>query len=57
MALRLRYEEIEVDIIETNVDQALERFCIQTGDKVVFATYTAMLHMHATLSRKAGKEL
>ena len=57
MALRLRYDDIAVKDVEPQLDRALERFASQPGDKVLFASYTAMLHLHSMLERKAGKRL
>ena len=57
MALRLQYDEIAVGAVEPDTGKALERFCAMAGDKIVFATYTVMLHLHAVLERKAGKLL
>lgn len=56
IALRLQYDEICVNNIENDIDKALKRFCQSKGDKVVFATYTAMLHLHSLLSRMTGKQ-
>jgi lipid II isoglutaminyl synthase (glutamine-hydrolysing) len=55
MALRLQYDEIEVRRIVPDLDEALQLFAGTSGDKVIFATYTAMLRLHAVLERKAGK--
>ena len=57
MALRLSYDEITTDMVEPDLDRALTKFVQLPGDKVIFATYTAMLHLHAALERKAGKTL
>ena len=57
MALRLQYDAVPVKAIEPNLDVALRTLCALPGDKVIFATYTAMLHLHAELARKAGKTL
>jgi hypothetical protein len=57
MALRLSYDEITTEVIEQDMDKALARFAKLPGDKVIFATYTAMLRLHTLLERKAGKEL
>jgi UDP-N-acetylmuramyl tripeptide synthase len=57
MALRLSYDEITVDAVEPDIDKALTRYCQQAGNKVVFASYTAMLKLHAILGREAGKRL
>jgi len=57
MALRLDYDDIKTNHIEPDLDKALQAFGKLPGDKVIFATYTAMLHLHAMLERKAGKSL
>jgi len=57
MALRLQYDGINTSRVEPDLEAALQAFCELPGDKVIFATYTAMLHLHATLERKAGKAL
>jgi len=57
IALRLQYDEVSVGTVESDINEALKRVCKLADDKVVFATYTAMLHMHAVLERKAGTEL
>jgi UDP-N-acetylmuramyl tripeptide synthase len=57
MALRLQYDDITVGTIEADIEKALKDFCRLPGDKVVFASYTAMLRLHALLERKAGKIL
>jgi UDP-N-acetylmuramyl tripeptide synthase len=57
MALRLQYDDITVGAVEPDIDTALKKFCSTPGDKVVFASYTAMLRLHRQLEQKAGKEL
>jgi len=57
MALRLQYDEVPVGAIEPDIEKALSAFCKKPGDKVVFASYTAMLRLYALLERKAGKTL
>jgi len=57
MALRLQYEDKEVAKIEPDIEKALKMFCTSTNGKVIFATYTAMLRLHALLSKRAGKDL
>ncbi len=52
MALRLQYDAVPVKNIEPDLDAALKTFCALPGDKVIFASYTAMLHLHAALERK-----
>jgi UDP-N-acetylmuramyl tripeptide synthase len=57
MALRLQYDDIPVGRIEPNIEKALLQLSQLPGDKVVFASYTAMLAMHNLLQREAGKSL
>jgi UDP-N-acetylmuramyl tripeptide synthase len=57
MALRLQYDEIPVDQLEPDISTALTIFCKLPSDKVVFATYTAMLKLHALLGKEAWKNL
>jgi lipid II isoglutaminyl synthase (glutamine-hydrolysing) len=57
MALRLQYDDITVETIEPGLEKALKYFASIPGDKVIFATYTAMLRLHHLLTRKVGKEL
>ena len=57
MALRLVYDEVETLQIEPDIDTALREFCSLEGEKVIFASYTAMLHIHSALAKKAGKIL
>ena len=57
MALRLQYDDVAVKTIEPDMDKALQAFCELPGDKVIFATYTAMLRLHKTLLKRVGKEL
>ena len=55
MALRLQYDEVKTGRVEPDLDRALAQFAKLEGDKVVLASYTAMLHLHALLERKAAK--
>ncbi len=57
MALRLQYDEVLVQAIEPDISRALQKFAKLPGDKVVFASYTAMLRLHALLQKQAGKTL
>jgi UDP-N-acetylmuramyl tripeptide synthase len=57
MALRLQYDDIPVGQIEPNIEKALLQLSRLPGDKVIFASYTAMLAMHNLLVREAGKSL
>ena len=56
-ALRLQYDNIEVNSTEPDLNSAITNFCRLPGDKVVIATYTAMLYLHAKLEKEAGKIL
>ncbi len=53
MALRLRYDEVTVASIEPDLRAALTTIVGRPGETVIFATYTAMLHLHAMLSAEA----
>ena len=57
IALRLDYDGVTVQLVEPDMDRALTALCAVPDDKVVFATYTAMLYLYAALNRKAGKTL
>jgi UDP-N-acetylmuramyl tripeptide synthase len=57
MALRLSYDEIMVKYVEADIEKALHAFVKMPGDKVVFASYTAMLKLHGILEKEAGKKL
>ncbi len=57
MALRLAYDETTVDIVKPHIDEALQEFAKLPGDKVIFASYTAMLRLYEILKTKAGKKL
>ena len=57
MALRLHYEDIPTTTIELEMDDAVRQFCSLSNDKVIFASYTAMLHLHGQLERRSGKSL
>lgn len=57
MALRLSYDEVLVDYVVPELEEVLQAFCKMPGDKVVFASYTAMLKLHALLGKGAGKTL
>jgi UDP-N-acetylmuramyl tripeptide synthase len=54
MALRLKYDEVNVDKIESDLVEALRDFANLKGDKYIFATYTAMLKLRKIL---AGRSL
>lgn len=51
MALRLSYDNVRVGAVTHNVNQALEDFIKSPGDKLIFSTYTAMLQLHAKLTK------
>ena len=54
MALRLKYDEIEVDEIEQDITKALEQFAgYSNKPKRIFATYTAMLEIRKILTGKS----
>jgi UDP-N-acetylmuramyl tripeptide synthase len=57
MALRLHYDDITVGTVEPNIELALTMFAKQPGEKVIFASYTAMMRLHRLLEQKAGKTL
>jgi len=57
MALRLQYDDIPVGSVEPDIEKALTAFARLPGDKVIFASYTAMLRLHALLEKNAGKDL
>jgi hypothetical protein len=54
MALRLQYDDVIVDTVEPSIERALQDFCALPGDKVIFASYTAMLRLYALLKKQAG---
>lgn len=56
MALRLRYDGVEVDAVETDLDAALERFlAAHAGEPTrIFCTYTAMMHLRRRLADRFG---
>ena len=54
MAVRLRYDDVAVDEIETDLEKAVRSAVASVGDGqyvVVFSTYTAMWALHAVLER------
>lgn len=51
MALRLSYDNVKVDHVAPSIDAALNELVSSPGDKLIFATYTAMLQLHAKLSK------
>lgn len=56
MALRLRYDGVEVADVETDLDAALERFLRDHGGEPtrIFCTYTAMMHLRRRLADRFG---
>lgn len=54
MALRLQYDDIAVGAIEPDMQRALAAFCTQPGEKVIFASYTAMLRLYDLLTKRAA---
>ena len=54
MALRLKYDNIQVDTIIENLEEAVRAF-VTDGDKPkrIFATYTAMLEIRKIISGKS----
>ena len=54
MALRLKYDNIEVDNVIEDLEAAVNTF-IENGDKPkrIFATYTAMLEIRKIISGKS----
>jgi len=57
MALRLRYDDVPVEAVEPELRRALQTLAERPGDKVVFASYTAMLQLYRLLSHSKGKAL
>ncbi|MGO0576644.1 MurT ligase domain-containing protein [Ornithinimicrobium panacihumi] len=52
MALRLRYDGVEVGDVETDLDAALDRFLADHAGRPtrIFCTYTAMMHLRRRLA-------
>ncbi|HSX31126.1 MAG TPA: MurT ligase domain-containing protein [Candidatus Saccharimonadales bacterium] len=55
MALRLSYDEVPVKHTQPDLETALQAFCGLPGNKVIFASYTAMLKLHKLLVKQVGK--
>jgi hypothetical protein len=55
----LQYDDVDYNFIEPDLGKALQLVATASmaDTKVVFATYTAMLHLHARLQKEAGKTL
>ncbi|MGC5584240.1 MurT ligase domain-containing protein [Ornithinimicrobium sp. W1665] len=56
MALRLRYDGVEVGAVETDLDRALDRFLEDHRGRPtrIFCTYTAMMHLRRRLAERYG---
>jgi hypothetical protein len=56
MALRLRYDGVEVAQVETDLDRALEHFLALHGQEPmrIFTSYTAMMHLRRRLADRFG---
>jgi UDP-N-acetylmuramyl tripeptide synthase len=56
MALRLRYDGVEVADVETDLDVALDRFLAGHAGRParIFCTYTAMMHLRRRLADRFG---
>jgi len=52
MALRLQYDEVQCDFVETDLGHALKKFLSETSrPKRIFCTYTAMLTLRRELKK------
>lgn len=58
MALRLQYDDVEIEHVEPDLDRALDAFLHDHVDqpKKIFCTYTAMLHLRKSLKKYADVE-
>lgn len=58
MALRLQYDQVPIDHVDTNLDAALNHFLTtqKSVSKRIFCTYTAMLAIRKQLSRHTEVE-
>jgi UDP-N-acetylmuramyl tripeptide synthase len=58
MALRLQYDEVPVDNVETKIGKALKRFIGHNSDKPmrIYCTYTAMLEIRKELKKSTYVE-
>ncbi|ANS80461.1 putative amino acid ligase found clustered with an amidotransferase [Serinicoccus hydrothermalis] len=56
MALRLRYDGVEVGDVEPDLDAALDRFLREAAGEPmrIFCTYTAMMHLRRRLAERFG---
>lgn len=57
MALRLKYDDISVGRLEPDLHKAAEALAQEDGEKVILATYTAMLRLYAYLSKNGQRVL
>jgi len=57
MALRLSYDDIKTIEIENDLPNAVHKLADRKGDKVILATYTAMLQLYKLLSKHGEKVL
>jgi UDP-N-acetylmuramyl tripeptide synthase len=55
MALRLSYDGIKTENIEPGLRYALNELSTQKNDKIILATYTAMLELYKMLSKQGEK--
>lgn len=57
MALRLQYDEVKFDFVDTDLKEALDTFVNETGrPKRIFCSYTAMLTLRKELEKYADLE-
>ncbi|MBX4188709.1 DUF1727 domain-containing protein [Candidatus Saccharibacteria bacterium] len=55
MALRLSYDDIKTGAIDSDLVKGLETISRQPGEKILLATYTAMLSLYSYLTKNAEK--
>lgn len=55
MALRLKYDDLSADDINTQIGEALDNFVSKTDKGVVFLTYTSMLQARTYLKSRGAK--
>lgn len=55
MALRLSYDDVATATIEPSLPKALKELSMKNGDKVILATYTAMLQLYDYLIKNGEK--
>ncbi|MHA3704467.1 MurT ligase domain-containing protein [Jatrophihabitans sp. YIM 134969] len=58
MALRLSYDDVDTDVVEPDLERAVSDAVDAAptgGEVVVFATYTAMWHLHPRMERMATR--